>query len=329
MSNVGDLWSVRRPKKTDTWQPNRRREKKPKDNPQKGKVEEKKSEGSGPKKAKKILGTVLRVAASMILTVASLYAGYAAYQHAVTSDYFAVKAYNVKGLGRLTEKEVLAAAGLALGDNVFKVDCAAAEKGLVDHPWIFEASVKRKLPRSIELYITERRAAATVLFDVPYLVDDEGAVFKRWSLGDPVPAPVLTGFSREDFVRDTDGILETIRDAISLAGRYRATGLEKSAPLSEVHAELDGSFSLAVGGDPIYVRFGKGPYRKKLRRLADLLGQLKRDGKRPAVIFFDNEVRPDRATVRMKSKARESESVRNAGSGEKPSGESEKRMSKI
>ena len=81
-----------------------------------------------------------------------------------------------------------------------------------------------------------------------------------------------------------------------MAGR---TGLDGLATLGEIHRELGDGFSVTLGKDPFYVRLGQAPYRKKLNRLAKLLRKLSRSGKRPAVIYFDNEKRPDRVTVKV------------------------------
>ncbi|MFO8071891.1 MAG: FtsQ-type POTRA domain-containing protein [Polyangia bacterium] len=230
----------------------------------------------------------------------AVWGGYRAYLHATTADYFAVERIEIEGERRLTDAEVLAAGGLEVGTNVFKVDTASVAAALREHPWIAEAEVERRLPRSVSIEVIERRAGAMVLFDVPYLVDDAGEIFKRWAPKDPSPTPLITGFAREQLRGGEQLVEEGIRDALALARRYESTGLDRIAPLAEIHAEVDGGFSLTAGEDPFYVYFGKGPYRSKLRRLAQLLSRMRDDGVRPAVVYFDNEVRPDRVTVKTK-----------------------------
>lgn len=254
--------------------------------------------GETVKRAARFAGRALLMVA---VTGATVFSGFAAYRHATTSDYFAVVEFEVVGLRRLTRDEMLGAAGLVSGTNVFKIDIEKSRMALVAHPWIGEAAVRRKLPRTVEITVVERRAVATILFDVPYLVDDSGEVFKRWVRGDPAPAPMLTGFSRGQFISDPDAVEEAIRDGIDLARRYRSTGLERTAPLGEICYEESGAISLTLGGEQVYVKFGRGPYRVKLKRLATLMGQLRRDGHQPAVIFLDNDVRPDRVTVKLKT----------------------------
>jgi hypothetical protein len=54
--------------------------------------------------------------------------------------------------------------------------------------------------------------------------------------------------------------------------------------------------------EPVYVKFGGGPYRKKIKRLAAVLNRLRRDGHSPSMIYFDNEIRPNRITVKLRIK---------------------------
>jgi cell division protein FtsQ len=243
---------------------------------------------------------LLRLCFALAVTGLVILAGAAAYRHATTSEYFAFKVAEISGGKRLGDAEILDAAGLVRGQNIFSVDMAQARRALMNHPWIAEAEVARQLPGSLRIAIVERRAKVMVNFDVLYLVDDTGKVFKRWKWGDPIPAPVITGIAREEFVESSEAVEDILRDAIDLADRYRASGLEKVAALAEIHRETDGGFSLTVGDDPAYVRFGRPPYRNKLTRLAALFARLNQDGNTPAVIYFDNEIRPDRITVKLK-----------------------------
>jgi cell division protein FtsQ len=265
---------------------------------------------SGPKKDRRrlkriVLGAVKLFVAG-VLTGLAVWGGVQGYRHATTSDYFAVDDIRVDGNKQLSRTEVLAAGRIEAGMNIFSVDVDEVAARLLTHPWIADAGAARRLPRSLSIEVVERKVEAMVLFDVPYLVDDSGEVFKRWVTGDPLPRPIVTGFTREEYAVDEEIVRGGIRDAIALARRYRAAGIERRAPLHEIHHEVDGSFSLSIGKDPFYVKFGKGPYRRKLRRLGALLTQIERDGQSPAIVFFDNEVRPDRVTVKVKPRDEQS-----------------------
>ena len=260
-----------------------------------------KNEGTG--RVLRIAGTVLRFTVAVAVTGLTVWGGISAYRHATTSDYFEVRDVSIDGAQRLSDEDVEKAGGIEEGMNIFSLDVSNIARKLKSHPWICSASVAKKLPRTLTMEIEECKPEMIVLFDVPYLVDDSGEIFKRWTLGDPVSMAVLSGLDRERLFTDEEGTREVVKSAISLARRYRSSGLERTAPLSEIHWEVDGGFSMTVGRDPFYIRFGKGPYRAKLKRLSTLLSRMRRDGERPAIVFFDNEVRPDRVTVKVKPRS--------------------------
>ena len=258
---------------------------------------------------------MLQLAVAAGLTMGVVFIGIAAYRHATTSDYFKFDDAEISGNSRLTDEEVLRAAGLVLGENIFETDTAKARSGLLQNSWIESAEVVRRLPGTVKIRITERKARALVNLDVLYLVDDMGRVFKRWVRGDPVPAPIVTGISREEYLQSSSEIESILCDALDLADRYARVGLERTMPLQEIYREPDTGFSLTVGEDPVYVRFGKGPYKKKLRRLAQLFHRMAGENRRAGQVFFDNEIRPDRITVKLKPEAKgqreeEAEAVR-------------------
>ena len=272
------------------------------------------------------IGAALRFLAAASFSAAAVWAVFALYRHVTTSEYFAVDDFELSGLDRLGAEEILRTAKVEKGANIFSIDLLDARDNLVEHPWILTAKIERRLPRTLKIELEERRAEAMALFDVPYLVDDTGAVFKRWASGDPSPRPIITGFTREGFIEDRAEVERSVREAVDLSRRYNGTPASRVAPLSEIHIEVSGDFSLTLEGDRTYVKFGAGPYRQKLKRLDVLLGRLRRDGKRAEVIFFDNEIRPDRATVRLRpAPGAKDEEGESAGILD----ERKKRMSKI
>jgi cell division protein FtsQ len=255
---------------------------------------------------RKPVGAAIRICAAVVATGLTMWAGASAYQKATTAEYFAVTEIHVSGNARLSESEVVRAAGIERGVNIFRVDVDEICRNLEKEPWVLDARAERELPRGLAISIVERKLEALALFEVPYLVDDSGVLFKRWAPGDPMPAPVISGLSREKLADDADAVQSDIDDAIALTRQYRAAGLDRVAPLAEVHSEIDGGFSLTVGSEPFYVRFGKGPYRQKIDRLASLMRRLRADGEKPEVVYFDNEIRPDRVTVKMRPRPGES-----------------------
>ncbi|MBN2527218.1 MAG: FtsQ-type POTRA domain-containing protein [Deltaproteobacteria bacterium] len=243
------------------------------------------------------LGRLLAVLVTIALVV---WGAGAAYRYALTSTYFALQHVEINGNERLTNSDVLAAAGIEMEQNIFSVNLAEVAKRLEDTPWVVSAGVRQKLPKTIIIDIIERKSTMMVLFDVPYLVDESGEIFKRWTTGDPMPQCMLSGLGRRDLIEDQEGTQQIILDAISLRDRYNSAGNKRYADLYEIHREIDGGFSLTVGKKPFYIKLGKPPYRKKLNRMAQLFGKMGKNGRQPLIVYFDNEKRPDRVTVKYK-----------------------------
>lgn len=221
-------------------------------------------------------------------------------RHVRTSPAFAVREIEVDGHVRLTREEILDAAGIELGRNVFEVAQEDAERRLAAHPWIAEAHVRRRLPGTYRIEVRERRAVALLVLGDVFLVAEDGAVFKRAEEGDPIDLPVITGVDRERFTRDRGFRTSVLLEAVALLSDYRGAGLFRREPIGELHVEPDDGLSLYVGEDATYVRLGHAPFRGKLRRLRTVLDELAQRSARAAYVYLDNERRPDRVTVRVR-----------------------------
>ncbi len=231
-------------------------------------------------------------------------------RHVHSSPSFATQVIEVHGGSHLSHDEIVHAAGLALGKNVFEVSPAQAEEALLREPWIGSATVRRHLPATYTIEVQERRAIGLLALDSTeppsalgsqlYLVADDGFAFKPLGPGDPSDLPVVTGLDPDEVQRDRRGSAGALVAAVALLHDYEDAGLIRKNPVSEIHVEDDGTLSLYVGGEPTYVRLGKPPFRSKLLRLREVFSELKKQEARAAYVYLDNERRPDRVTVRLR-----------------------------
>jgi len=243
----------------------------------------------------------LRTLAVVAVGVGAVALGRLVERHVRTSPAFEVTEIQLEGHVRLSRDEVLRAAGLSAGQNVFDVAPEEAEERLAEHPWIAEADVRRRLPGTYTVEVRERRAVALLALGEVYLVSEDGAVFKKVEADDPVDLPVITGVDRERFTRDRGFRTSVLLEAVALLHDYRGAGLWRREPIAELHVERDDGLSLYVGADATYVRLGHGPFRAKLRRLRTVLDELGERGARALYVYLDNERRPDRVTVRVRA----------------------------
>lgn len=221
-------------------------------------------------------------------------------RHVRTSKSFAIEQVEVTGNEQLTNAQVLRAAGLAIGQNVFAVGPEQARASLLREPWIEAADVRRRLPGRFSISVRERHAVALLASGQLQLVSDEGVAFKTLEPNDPSDLPVISGLDPNLKTQDEQALSSALLDAVALLHAYQDAGLSRREPISEIHVDNDRGLSLYVGSDAMYVRLGKGPFRQKLERMREVLTRLAKDKARAAYVYLDNQKRQDRVVARLR-----------------------------
>jgi cell division protein FtsQ len=240
-------------------------------------------------------------------------------RHLTTSRAFAIDKIEVQGLVRMERPEVLAAAGIAEGRNVFEHSPSEVQARLLKHPWVAEASVTRRLPGSFAIRVREREAVALLVVEpcgnsqglrsddsacddgsALYLLSDDGKLFKRFDAKDPVDLPVVTGIDRERFGSDPEFHQTILLEVAQLLHEYKSQGLWAKLPISELHLTASDGFSLYVGADLTLVRLGVPPFAQKLPKMKKVFARLEQEHASAEYVYLDNEERPDRVTVRLR-----------------------------
>jgi cell division protein FtsQ len=221
-------------------------------------------------------------------------------RHVVQSARFAVTDIVVTGEHQRTEDALLAEAGLLRGANIFTADLDHARELLLADPWIRDAKLGRRLPGTIFVQVTEREVGAAVALQRTYLASRDGAIFKRFELGDPIDLPLVTGLDPDGVTNDREGAQATIRRALDVAADYERTPLAARSPLQEIHVTTEGGFTLIVGKDAMSLALGGPPFRRKLEEAGRVLAELDRRGSRAEAIMMDDEARPERVVARVR-----------------------------
>jgi cell division protein FtsQ len=240
-----------------------------------------------------------KAALAGIALAAVLWVADRTYAYAHSAEAFAIAEVDVLGNRQLEPIEVRRAAHLQIGSNIFEVSMEEARNHLLQHPWVEDATVVRKLPGRVRIEVVERTPVALVALDQLYLVSDEGAVFKRLGVDDPADLPVITGIASERFYDDLDYRTEVLLGSMALLHDYEGAGLAAREPVSEIHFDGASGIELFVGADGMNVRLGNGQHRQKLRRFRTVLERLEREKTRPSYVYLDNVRSPERVTVRL------------------------------
>jgi cell division protein FtsQ len=255
--------------------------------------------------ARRAASTIWRTALAVALSAAMSFGGWQAFRWSTTTPVFALREVRFTGLVHASERDLLARSGLRTGTNLMAVDLAAAARAMEAHPWVASARLARSFPRAVVVEVVEHHAAAQVQFGGLYLLDDDGRVFKRVTGDDGVDVPLVTGVSREAWLRDKGAAQLRLYSALHLLEAWRAEGLP-AAVLEEVRLEEDGGFTVFAreASGLQEVRLGARDLPLQLRRLAQLRAALARRGEHAARIDLDNQARADWVAAQLQPVSR-------------------------
>ncbi len=114
---------------------------------------------------------------------------------------FNVEKIVVENNSYYSDQELISRSGIINGDNLFRINSSDTEKMLEDRfPYIQSVKVKRRLPSTVVLDITEEVPAAAVYTDDGYvIVSETGKALKRGVDAPPGDIPVLLGLEEHSF----------------------------------------------------------------------------------------------------------------------------------
>lgn len=114
--------------------------------------------------------------------------------------FFKIESVTAVGVDKYPPDEIVAKSGIAIGDNLFRVDSAAAkDKLLAEFPYIEKISVKHKLPNAIQLEITQYKPEGALIDSGELLlITREGKVLERGVLFIPENIPLIKGIDTEN-----------------------------------------------------------------------------------------------------------------------------------
>ena len=239
---------------------------------------------------------------AFVLCCGLAFAGYSGWQNFQSSDSLLVKSIEVGGLNRVAEAEVLTYADLKPGVPVFDIDLLETAKSVMEHPWIDQATVRRRLPDGVFIDVTEFEPAILVSFGRLYLADPRGRVIKALSRTDSLDLPVVTGLKPSEdaagealnqaILRDAIALYEKIQEHESVMGRLEEIHYDSQLHWSIVtrhQKKEDGVLTMHLGENP----------GRRLSVARQVLAQLRQRTRVPRVIWLDGQTHPERVHIRF------------------------------
>jgi cell division protein FtsQ len=199
-----------------------------------------------------------------LVVFGGLWLGYA---RVMASQRLRVDRVDVEGNHFLSEGEVRALLGPAVGENILGLDIEDLKARLRSSAWVADATVRRTLPDTIRVEIVERVPLALAEADGLYLMDAEGTLIEIYG-------PRTAGFNLPIVrgLRGTTG--DARRDRAQRAGALLDDLEELAAEISEVEVEASGDLRVVLRGAGEVLKMGAPPYKRTLLTFLGLRSEL-------------------------------------------------------
>ncbi len=116
-----------------------------------------------------------------------------------TSEDLAFETVEVEGAVHATPEAIRRTLERLRGQNLLGLSLDEVARRVESHPWVLRAEVKRSLPHTLRVTVTERTPAAlAVVSGLAHVVDESGYVMGAAGPGLAYDLPVLTGLDRHE-----------------------------------------------------------------------------------------------------------------------------------
>ena len=195
----------------------------------------------------------------------------------LNSDVFNVAEIKISGNNELDKDEIIRRAQISQGESIFNIRISQILENISKMPYIKKVEVKRRLPQTIEIQVTEREGKILLKNISMYiLIDDEGQILEK---KDNIvkKLPILTGLKVIDIDEgnnifseiDEEGIIDLIKVSNQL------NLLEKTDEINAKHIN-DIEINLNNGIDVAFGTLDNVKY--KLELLDEILKDIKSKG---------------------------------------------------
>jgi cell division septal protein FtsQ len=220
--------------------------------------------------------------------------GWEAYSLITHAELFQIAGVDVKGARQLSEADIKGIAGPFTGQNIFRVDLDAAARRAQANPWVKEIRIFRRLPNRISMAVVERIPDAILDTGAGrYLIDSETTVIERIAKDGATawPLPVI---EVKDYPASPGEPVDSegVHEALTLLAEISARG---GWWLSHVVVKANSPETLSLVYASHEFKMGSGNYAEKLRRLSEVMADVKQRGLNIAYV----DLRPERQAAVM------------------------------
>jgi cell division protein FtsQ len=192
---------------------------------------------------------------------------------------------NVEGNRFLTGEEVVKAAALPVGENMFRLDLERAGENIKALNWVDRVFIERRLPRSVLVSIKERQPVALLDNGLLFGVDAQGRVLPPSNELMREDLPLISGISFTVEGIGTTLAAQAVRPALDFLDFVKKQDAALAQDVSEINLSETDSLKVTFI-DGVQVLFSPPVGETELKRMALVLGDLNQKGKRAGTVDF-------------------------------------------
>jgi len=216
----------------------------------------------------------------LVVWTASIAAvGYAAYRTSVVAAQAHVLLVDnivVHGNERLTDGEVMTVLAGLRGESLMWTDLEAWRDRLMRSPWIRDAALRRSLPSTVEIVVTERTPVGIGRIDGElYLIDESGVIIDEYGphFADfdlPIVDGLPTGTGGVGSVTDEARAALAAQVIAAVKAKPQISNRLSQVDVSDVH-----NAAVILTGDSARIQLGEDRFLVRLQSYLDLAATLR------------------------------------------------------
>lgn len=161
------------------------------------------------------------------------------------------------------------------GANLFALDLIDLQRHIASHDYFSAVQVRRRLPHTLEVVVSEYQPAFVLYTSRLYYVDALGKVFRDITqTKESRDYPIVTGFSEEDLLTQPTLTQKRLRQAARLRDLYEKTAFAATFGLSEIHFQKNLGYTLYPEQKKYSIKFGSEDFTAKTKKLNQVLSRL-------------------------------------------------------
>jgi cell division protein FtsQ len=219
-----------------------------------------------------VIGRTIRFVLVAALLLFGAYRGAAA---AARAHVLRIERIVVRGNERLSSGEVLAVLGGLRGQSLLWTDLDVWRRRVSSSPWVLEADLRRSLPGTVEVVVSERRPIGIGRTDGRmYLIDERGVIIDEYG---PQYAefdlPIIDGLSpsTEAGTMPDPGRAELAARLIAALGpKPEIAGQVSQVDVKDMH-----NAAVILSGDPAVIQLGDQQFLRRLQSYLELAPTLR------------------------------------------------------